>query len=293
MIIDAHSHIKAGKNFNNDYINFINDLNCNNIDKAIVSIDPFTKDFKCKHDEMHYVSINDYGKKVRTKCHTCNTEKIYDNDPFEKYNEQLFSINDPKIIPFLMLSVTNNTMEKTAKKFLEVYNNKIAGLKLYTGLSEVYLDDIRNFDFELPLLIHVGYQHNQNPKNMIEFLKKYRGNVILAHYARFSQEAIDLIKCSDNIFIDTSPTMYLYDHYIKDYHKGGLINRDGLILPEDFYYKAIETVGIDKMVFGTDYPFSDRKIEIDLLNKLNLSNNDYEKITNGNIKRILRRNLND
>lgn len=60
-----------------------------------------------------------------------------------------------------------------------------------------------------------------------------------------------------------------------------------MISPESFYYKAFELYGADKIIFGTDFPFSDRKKEIELLNSLRISEDEYDKITFKNIKKVM------
>lgn len=181
------------------------------------------------------------------------------------------------------MPVVNNTI----KDEIEMYCKSVYGLKIYTGLSEKKLNELEEFEYELPLLIHTGIQQNQNPKYMIEFLKKYKGYVILAHYARFCPETVDFIKNSSNIFIDTSPSNYLYKKFVKNQKKGGLFDKSDIISPESLYYKAIELYGIDKIIFGTDYPFSSREDEIDILNNLKLSNDEIDSITYKNIKKVL------
>ena len=283
MIIDAHSHIRVDNDFEKNFQKYMENLKLCNISKAIVSIDPFVAEFKCTKDYYHFVSINDNYSNLRTYCHTCKKETLYDYDPFEKYNEKLLSTNNDYLLPFLMLPVVNNKI----KEEIEKYKKNICGLKIYTGLSEKVLDDLSEFNYDLPLLIHTGIQHNQNPKYMIDFLKKYKGYIILAHFARFCPEVIDIIKNSSNIFVDTSPAVYLFNNYISVQRKGGLFEKDGINLPSSLYYKAIEKFGIDKMIFGTDYPFSNRQSEIEILQNLKISATEYEKLASGNIRKIL------
>ena len=283
MIVDAHSHIRVDNNFKKNFKDYMEDLKLCNISKAIVSIDPFISELKCNKDYYHFVSINDNNRELRTYCHSCKKETSYDYDPFEKYNEKLLSIKNDYLLPFLMLPVVNNKI----KEEIEKYKKCIFGLKLYTGLSEKVLDDLEDFDYDLPLLIHTGIQHNQNPKYMIKFLKKYKGYVILAHFARFCPEVIDIIKNSPNIFVDTSPEINLFNNYISVKLKGGLFDKDGITSPSSLYYKAFEKFGIDKIIFGTDYPFSNRQSEVELLQNLKISNTEYEKLTSENVRKIL------
>lgn len=283
MIIDAHSHVKIDENFITNINSSILSMKNSEIDKCVVSIDPFVKELKCDKDFYHFVSINDYNDSLKTHCHQCDKEFVYNEDPFQKYNKILLDNLNEFFIPFLTLPVVNNFIKDEIKN----YQDYIYGLKIYTGLSEKTLDELQDFNFDFPLLIHTGMQNNQNPKNMLKFLKKYRGQIILAHYARFCPEVLDIIQHSPNIYIDTSPTIYLFKNYILNFKRGGLFDKRNINVPEDIYYKALELYGVDKIIFGTDYPFSDRLEEMNLIKKINLSKNDFEKITYGNIKKVL------
>ena len=49
----------------------------------------------------------------------------------------------------------------------------------------------------------------------------------------------------------------------------------------------INTFGVDKFFFGTDYPMWDAKEELERFNSLDLSDSDKEKILGLNIKKLL------
>lgn len=154
MIIDAHSHIRVDELFQKNLDDYISDMRKCNVAKAIVSIDPFVKEFKCDKDFFHYVSINDFDSNLRTYCHSCKNSVIYNEDPFQKYNKIITSLDISDIFPFLMLPVVNNKIKDEINNFKDC----IFGLKLYTGLSEKTLNDLVNFNYDFPLLIHTGTQ---------------------------------------------------------------------------------------------------------------------------------------
>lgn len=296
-LIDAHCHISCNGDFNKNIFELKKDMKRNNISKAVLFIDPFVNEFTCSKeskDNFHYCHVSDTANgnnNLSIICDECNSQIYYGNDPYNLYNKKLFEeVNDNMFYLFLMLSVSNNTMNINVEEFKSMYGDRLCGLKLYTGLSDVTLNNIKNFNTDLPLLLHTGKAYNQNPKNMIDFLKSYRGYIILAHYARFCPEIIDLVKNYDNIYIDTSPSAYIYNNYINRVKKRGLFDYENINKPEDLYYKALELYGVDKLIFGSDYPFSNLDEEIQLLNNVNLTKNEYEKITNKNIMKVLRRN---
>ena len=296
-IIDAHCHISVNGNFNQNLDQLKVDMKKNGINKAILFIDPFVKEFTCpkeSKDNFHYCHISDKSQdlsKLSIFCDKCEKHIYYGDDPYDKYNKKLFEeVNDSMFYLFLMLSISNNTINNNIDKFKYLHGYKICGLKLYTGLTDVTLNNLKNLNSHLPLLIHTGKAFNQDPKNMIKFLKSYKGYIILAHYARFCPEVVELVKAYDNIYVDTSPSAYIYKEYINRVKKRGLFDYKGIDKPEDLYYKALELFGIDKLIFGSDYPFSSLDNEVELLKRVKLTETEFDKITNKNITKILRRN---
>ncbi len=59
------------------------------------------------------------------------------------------------------------------------------------------------------------------------------------------------------------------------------------MMPKYYAEKILERKGADRMVFGTDTPWHTAKMEWQLLNSLNLSNSDREKIAFQNAKKLL------
>ena len=77
-------------------------------------------------------------------------------------------------------------------------------------------------------------------------------------------------------------------NYLSNEKKCGLFDYNNISCPEDLYYKAIELYGIDKIIFGSDYPFSNLSDEISLLNNLKLSDDEYKKIAYKNLMKVLK-----
>lgn len=293
-LIDCHCHVTADKNLDKNISNLEYCMKKNNVSKSILFIDPFTREFNCKNSsikQFHYCHVTDKNENtISIMCDCCKKTIYKGDDPFYTYNKLLFdNVSNDKFYLFLMLSISNLTMNKNIKYFEDLYGNKLRGLKLYTGLSDLTLNEVEKLDSDLPLLIHTGKTYNQNPTNMIKFLKKYKGNIILAHYGRYSPEIVDIVRNSDNIYVDTSPTSYIYNIYLTQENKRGLFDYEKINCAEDMYYKALELYGIDKMIFGSDYPFSKMEDEISVLNSVNLTKNEYNKITNKNIIKVLGR----
>jgi predicted TIM-barrel fold metal-dependent hydrolase len=58
-------------------------------------------------------------------------------------------------------------------------------------------------------------------------------------------------------------------------------------LPKYYAQKIIDTHGANKIIFGTDSPWHTAEMEMKLLNTLEISHADWEKITHKNAEKLL------
>ena len=110
--------------------------------------------------------------------------------------------------------------------------------------------------------------YGATPKKLLTALKWFDSPVVAAHWGglSYNQEVLDLL-CATPIYLDTS---FGYSHIPK------------------YYAKAIlEKHGADKILFGTDCPWQTSEMEMRLLRSLSLSQNEFEKITCLNAKKLL------
>lgn len=110
--------------------------------------------------------------------------------------------------------------------------------------------------------------YGATPKKMAKALKWFESPVIAAHYGGIGYES-DVLKylCGKDIYFDTS---FGYGN-----------------LPRYYAQKIIETHGADKILFGTDTPWHTAEMELKLLNTLEISHADWEKITHQNAEKLL------
>ncbi len=132
----------------------------------------------------------------------------------------------------------------------------------------------------LPLIIHssepVGHMYpgkgTTYPENIYKFIKLFPDNtIILAHWGGgilFYELMEEVKEISKNVYYDTAASSFLYNPKI--------------------FELAIEIVGSEKIIFGSDFPILSPKR---ILNEMkNLKEQDLMNITEKNIKNIL--NLN-
>ena len=127
----------------------------------------------------------------------------------------------------------------------------------------------------VPVLIHtnepVGHQYPGKTENTLlqiyDLIKRYPDNkIVLAHwgggiffYSVLKKEVKDVLR---NVYYDTAASPFLYDPRI--------------------YRMAIDTAGIDKILFGTDYPLIKPERYFKEMATAGLSKTEIESIRGGN-----------
>ncbi len=155
----------------------------------------------------------------------------------------------------------------------------LKGVKLHPDFQRFALNDERAFrlgevinDGNVPVLIHCGdYRYNySNPPQLKPFLDKFpEMTVIGAHFAGWSvwEEATEKLAGTPNLYVDLSSS--LYD------------------LSPSTAEKLIRAYGVDKVLWGTDYPMWEADKEFELFNKINLSDDERAAILYDNASKIL------
>ena len=124
----------------------------------------------------------------------------------------------------------------------------------------------------LPILMHTGdYRYdNSNPNRVLPILKAYPClTMIGAHFGGWSewQNASEIYKGLDNIFIDTSSSLYQ--------------------MPPDTAARLIREFGVSRCFFGTDYPMWDINEELERFMRVPLTDSEREDILYNNAKNFL------
>lgn len=155
----------------------------------------------------------------------------------------------------------------------------LKGVKLHPDIQAFALNDPRCMNlFEacadrLPFLIHAGdsrYEYS-NPAQIIPVLNAFpKTTVIAAHLGGFSvwEEAADAF-CGkyEQLFVDSSSCMFW--------------------LPLDRYFKIIRRYGIERVLFGSDYPMWTPQAELKKFLTLPFTETELEKILYQNAKALL------
>lgn len=280
---DMHSHIVNG------VLDPIKEKRKLGINKSLVCIAPFVDELKCDENNNHYcyVDSSKNGEMI-VHCLECDKDIRTSPDIFFNANDKLFEKvkNIQDLYYFATLPVMRFGMNDLAEKYIKLYKSALKGLKLYTGLSKSTLNDSEFLECDLPLLIHTGFFENQKPSNMIDFLKYYRGKIILAHFCRLDVDTIRKIGQQENIFFDVSPAFEMFERYKR---KNILLYEGKINDVNEMYKILINLVGSDKILWGSDYPYSQIDMELQCLLNSELSDVEKEKILSINPKRFLER----
>ena len=203
-----------------------------------------------------------------------------------QFNLNIAQKNTSKLIPFFSINpMFKGNLEEMEKcinlggKGAGEIHPSIQELDMYE--KNIWKDSLKLLqENSLPLIIHssepVGHMYpgkgTTYPENIYKFIKLFPDNtIILAHWGGgllFYELMEEVKEISKNVYYDTAASSFLYNPKI--------------------FELAIEIVGSEKIIFGSDFPIlSPKKI----LNEMkNLKEQDLMNITEKNIKNIL--NLN-
>ena len=146
--------------------------------------------------------------------------------------------------------------------------NGFKGVKLHPDFQKFYIDDKKAENIYsalsgvLPILFHVGDNKRSfsEPHMLVKILKKYpKLRAIAAHLGGYTKwTEVDCYKDIDNCFFDTSSAL--------------------CFMEKDLALKTIYKLGVDKILFGSDYPMSNAQIEYERFKALSLDLDIEEKI---------------
>lgn len=170
--------------------------------------------------------------------------------------------------------------ENIQKDFDYLLELGLKGVKLHPDFQLFALNEKRAFDLgeiintgDVPVLIHCGdFRYNySNPEQLIPFLDKFPDmTVIGAHFAGWSmwEKAARLLAGRKNLYVDLSSSLYeLSSQTAKD---------------------LIYAYGVDKVLWGTDYPMWESTSEMEYFNKIDLTDKERSMILYENAAKLLK-----
>ncbi|GAB6157459.1 amidohydrolase family protein [Desulfotomaculum varum] len=158
----------------------------------------------------------------------------------------------------------------------------IKGVKFHPDFQRFFIDDVKALYMyekiakDFIVIFHVGDDnsprkiHYSTPRRLSKVLELFPAmKVIAAHMGGYQmwQDSIRYL-CGKNLYFDTSSTAG--------------------ILPDDTFKFMIREHGYDKILLGSDYPFSDPFTEYQKLARMGLPNQELTAIAGGNAARLLK-----
>ena len=203
-----------------------------------------------------------------------------------QFNLDAFKKNPSKLIPFFSINPMFKENLQEMEKCINL-GGKGAG-EIHPSTQELAMDNENIWkdslklleENSLPIIIHAsepaGHLYpgkgNTYPENIYKFIKLFPENtIILAHWGGgllFYELMKEVKEISKNVYYDTAASSFLYNPKIFEI--------------------AIEIVGSEKIIFGSDFPILNPNRILEEMK--NLKEQDLMNITEKNIKSIL--NLN-
>ena len=156
----------------------------------------------------------------------------------------------------------------------------LKGVKLHPDFQQFALNEEHAFkigevinESDVPVLIHCGdFRYNySNPKQLKPFLEKFPNlTVIGAHFAGWSmwEDACEKLAGTPNLYVDISSSLYN--------------------LTPETAHDLIHAYGVDKVLWGTDYPMWDSVSEMEYFDKIDLTKKERNKILYENAAKLLK-----
>ncbi len=152
------------------------------------------------------------------------------------------------------------------------------GVKLHPDIQKFKIDDYRCLKIyelceneNIPILMHTGdYRYDySNPNRLVPVLDIYKNLTIIgAHLGGWSvwDEAVEKLSGYPNFYVDSSSSLYE--------------------LPVDRATQIIRTYGIEKVLFGSDFPVFSPDIELERFMALPLTDNERRMILSENTLKL-------
>ena len=286
---DCHIHISIENNIGKNYSfdEFLQDSKKFAIKKSLVMLHPLIERLYGK--DPHFIKLKSSGKnELEYYCDECNTVIYKGTDPFHIDNIKLLELckEHKNIFPFVYLSMAQSTINNEINFFEENYKDKFYGIKLHPTMCQTKMNDI-DIKSTMPILVHCGANNVDSGENVLAYAKNHSNNICLAHIARFNKKCLEAIGKSNNLWIDISPTYYLQQVANKELSKTFINEYSNFDRIKDLFKMLLDTVGEDKIIFGSDVPFGSFNQISNLIEELNLRDKTYKKVFETNFCNFL------
>jgi len=239
--------------------------------------------------EMRQAALNKLPKEISETERATATREIDDRmiGRLERRNTWTCRVarENPNLIPFINLDPLMNEQAVITEIKDKVDNQGAKGIKLHPGVQFFYPNDRRLWpiyqsaqEFGLPVISHAGtfatpVQYAQ-PKNFEEVLAAFPSlTLVMAHLGMgFFEESKSLAKTYPNLQFDCCAII------------GHNETRGGL--SDEALTALIREIGVERVMFGSDFPWLDPASSLERLLKLDFSEQEKQLLLAENAIRI-------
>ena len=194
----------------------------------------------------------------------------------------------PELVPFPSVDPLMNTEEMVAELESCARECGARGIKLHPAEGHYFPRDGRMWpvyakaqELALPIITHGGLfmmspdEPYTRPSNFESILQSFPElTLVVAHMGHgFWDESVELAKKYSNVYFDTSAVVSGVEH-LK-------------VLSDDDATELIRKLGIERVMFGSDYPWFNPAMDLKRFLRLPLTPAEKEKILGENAKAIL------
>ncbi len=173
-----------------------------------------------------------------------------------------------------------NPMKEFKESMQIAIENNLKVLKLHprsqrfsiTSKKVCSLFEFMENTYNVPIFVHVDlipkedmpFRELTRPKDVIEAASRFRSlNFILCHAGRLSEKTLKLAQSLDNVYFETS------------------------VAPLALIAGLINAIGSDRIIFGSDYPYSHPILELGKISFLDISKTDRAGVLSENIAKLV------
>ncbi len=221
-----------------------------------------------RKDALEEIDIRMIGRLERRNSWTCNAAR-----------------ENPGLIPFINLDPLQDEVSLTDELRDKVDNHGAKGIKLHPGSQWFYPNDARLWsayrtaqEIGLPVIFHAGQFVSpvpySQPKNFVEVLEAFPDMIlVMAHIGSgYQHEALEMSRAYPNLQFDCSA---IISHTRPDGE-----------LTEQRLTTLIKEIGVERVMFGSDFPWYDPADSVERLLRLDFSEEEKQLLLAENAVRI-------
>ncbi len=240
--------------------------------KAVENLENYYKmQWGCKGDVNDIIKCMDKGDVEKCVIFSTATK------PQQVVNVNNFLLEHKNNPRFIVFGSVHPEYEDSINEIKRVKKEGVKGFKFHPDFQHFYVDDDKMLKIyeeigsDYPIIMHAGDKNTDfsSPYRFARLLEIFPEHTfIAAHLGGYSEwDQVKECLSGKNIYFDTSSSMWC-------------------LTPEETE-EIIKGHGVDKVLFGTDYPAMSHKDELEKFLKLNFTDEEFEKMLHINAEKLL------